>query len=168
MGTWRRQSSWSTSIQTGYVWLDAIPAGGVYLRNRFRWGFYGDSPITVDMQAYARALVSFGLVTTIGNGTEIPPSPVTTPNDVAPPTQRWIYWETRAPVVSAIDQAAGVIAWKDSGSTAETDTKGQVLATGLPSGDTLNLWASWDSAFNWSGSNGNVTLWYGISTYRNL
>lgn len=105
---------------------------------------------------------AMGLVTTIGNGTETPPSPVISSGDAAPPTQRWIWWENRAPVVSAIDAGAGVMAWKDSGPDSPVDVKVNVLATGIPGGDTLNLWASWAGFGGWDPA-GYVGIWVATS-----
>jgi hypothetical protein len=55
-----------------------------------------------------------------------------------------------------------VITWHDSGSTEPTDTKGQVLATGVPGGQKLDLWASWHSAFAWDTS-GSAQVWLSAS-----
>lgn len=102
-----------------------------------------------------------GLVTTIGNGTEAVPDAFSQSGDVAPPTQRWIWWETRAAVPIAIDNASNVITWTDSGAQEPVDVKVNVLATGIPGGDTLNLWARW-SAGTWDTS-GNATVWLSTS-----
>lgn len=124
--------------------------------------FYGDTPVEFDLQQTAANIITFGLATTIGNGSETPPDPRTQSGDVAPPTQRWIYWETRAPIVTALSADAGIATWRDSGSTEPTDTKAQVLAQGLPGGDTLNLWAIWRPALGWDPA-GSFALSLGIS-----
>lgn len=160
--TWRRQVFTSSNYLSSAVWLDARSAGVKYVRARFRWGFYGDTAITTDYVSVASNLSVFGLCTTIGDGTETPPNPLTHGADVDPPTQRWIYWEARAPVVTAIDNGAGVTTWRDSGATEETDVKVQVLATGLPPGDTLNLWAVWAAPAGWDAS-GTAALWLSMS-----
>lgn len=103
-----------------------------------------------------------GLVTTIGNGGEHVPNAFSESGDAAPPTQRWIWWETRAAVPTAIDQAAGLITWRDSGPQEPPDSKVNVLATGVPGGDTLNLWASWTAVTDWDDS-GDVEVWIGAS-----
>jgi hypothetical protein len=103
-----------------------------------------------------------GLVTTYGNGTETPPDPVAAPADAAPPTLRWIWWEVRAPVVTAVDAAAGVVTWTDSGPQERVDAQAQVKAVGVPAGDTLNLWASWRGYGSWDAS-GAVAIWVGAS-----
>jgi hypothetical protein len=61
--------------------------------------------------------------------------------------------------VTAIDAAGGTVSWRDSGAQEETDVQTQVLATGIPGGDTLNVWFSWASVFgNWD-SSGSVQIY---------
>lgn len=160
---WRRQRFATVQTFTGGWWIDAIAAGSKYVRCHFRWGFYGDSPADVDLQSYAEQAVSFGLVTTYGNGTETPPNAVTQSNDQAPPANRWIYWETRYVVPITISAESGVATWRDTSSSEPTDTKAQVLAAAPPAGDTLNLWASWQTTFDWAADLGNSVLWVSIS-----
>lgn len=142
--------------------MHAIPAGQTLLRIRFSWGFYLDSPTLTDMQNIAFNLVNWGLVTTVGNGTETPPDANTGTADVAPPTQRWLWWETRQPIPTAIDSGADVISWRDSGPQEEQDARGQVLATGIPAGDTLNVWASWSGQYGLP-SDSNLCIWTSAS-----
>src|SRR5487761_905549 len=133
MTSWRRNTFTSTSMGPAFNWEDAIAAGDSYMRVHLRWGFHLDAPVTTDIAGICSNLVTLGLVTTIGNGSETRPNARSGSGDAAPPTQRWIFWETRAPVVTAIDDAAGVITFRDSGSTEPTDTKGRRLAQPLVS-----------------------------------
>jgi hypothetical protein len=167
MTSWRRNTFVGFNMGPTFNWEDAIAAGDSYMRVHIRWGFHLDAPTTVDIQGVCSNLVTLGLVTTIGNGAETRPNARSGSGDAAPPTQRWIYWETRAPVVSAIDQAAGVITFKDSGSTEPSDTKGQVLATGIPGGDSLNLSSVWApvSAFD---ATVNTLIWVSLSILRKV
>ena len=162
MTTWIRSVQTSTDWITGTALLASIASGRTLLRVHFEWGFYGDTPLEIDVANTAANLQAFGLVTTIGNGTETVPDARTESFDAAPPTQRWIYWEARAPVVTAIDAAAGIITWRDSGPQALGSTKGQVIATGIPGGDTLNLWASWAAGYFWE-SLGSTQFWVAAS-----
>lgn len=123
-------------------WMCAIPSGSTYRRVRFSWGFSGYTASATDVAAVQNNILVAGLVTTVGNGTESAPNPITESGDAAPPTQRWIWWEARQPVATAIDEAAGLIFWRDSGPQEPVDAKAQVLATDIPEGDTLNLWFS--------------------------
>lgn len=167
MTSWRRTTHTDTRLTSEFNWEDAIAAGNSYLRVHIRWGFHLDGPITTDLAGIAGNIITLGLATTIGDGTEARPNARTGAADVAPPTQRWIYWETRQPVVSSIDNAAGVITWRDSGATEPTDTHGQVLATGIPGGQTLNLSSIWaaSSAFD---SSINTQLFVSLSILRKV
>jgi len=113
----------------------------------------GFTEVTTNLAQVVVNPVFAGLVTTIGDGTEAVPGPLTNPDDIAPPTQRWLWWEIRQPRAIAIDAAGGVVSWTDSGGQEVTDVQTQVLATGIPGGDTLNVWFSWQSVFgNWDAS----------------
>lgn len=160
--SWRRVYSSSAVWTGGAFWMHAIPAGQTLLRIRFSWGFYLDTPSVTDMQNVAFNVVNWGLVTTVGNGSETPPNPNTASGDAAPPTQRWLWWETRQPVPIAIDEAADVISWRDSGNQSPNDARGQVLAASIPAGDTLNVWASWSGQYGLPDDT-NVVVWMGAS-----
>lgn len=69
--------------------------------------------------------------------------------------------------MTAIDDAAGVITFRDSGSTEPTDTKGQVLATGIPGGDSLNLSSVWASASTFDATV-NTLIWVSMSILRKV
>jgi hypothetical protein len=138
--------------------VDSLGAGLTIRRIRFRWGLFGTVPIPGDLGAMAFNFATLGFVTTVGDGTETPPNPQTAPDDADPPTQRWLYWEQRAPIVTAVSGSAGVATYRDSGSTEETSTQGQVLATGLPEGDSLNLWVSIGTSYGWD-AGGSALLW---------
>jgi hypothetical protein len=157
---WARGAQQSYSLPTGNVLLASLSAGQSILRVRFGWGFYGDTPLQTTIAAAAANLVVWGLVTTVGDGSETVPDPRTDPGDVDPPTQRWLWWETRAPIVQAA--APGLVVWGDSGPQEPCDAKGQVLATGLGDGQTLNLWASWALGYGWDAA-GTGSIWLGYS-----
>lgn len=167
MTTWVRTVQESGDFPDGSALLATIPVGSTLLRTRFSWGFYLDSGVQVDMRGYAANLMVFGLVTTIGDGTETVPNARTEAFDFAPPTQRWIWWESRGLFPAAISAEAGVIAWRDTGPQEPTDSKAQVLATGIPSGDQLHLWASWAAAYSFSPDSVNGSLWVGASILYN-
>lgn len=160
---WFRSLKAADPYDVGWLWMCAIASGSTYRRVRWSWGFTGTTADTTDMHSVSSNLQVAGLVTTIGNGTETPPVPLTTPNDVAPPTQRWVWWETRQPIAVAVDHSAGVISWRDSGPQEIPDVQVPVLATGIPGGDTLNLWFSWQSTNGaWDGS-GSQRIWVSTS-----
>jgi hypothetical protein len=159
---WLRQFNTTDSWNLGNWHFAAIPAGDTLVRIRFSWGFYIDTPTLRNMQNVADNLLAFGWVTTVGDGSEPVPSAKTSPGDAAPPLQRWLWWECRQPVVSAIDERAGVIAWRDSGPQDRMDGRGQVLASPLPAGEFLNLWASWEGNYGLSAED-NPSIWMSIS-----
>jgi hypothetical protein len=144
---WKRTVQLGYSYPSGSVLLGSIVSGARLTRVRFSWGFYGDTSPDTSMFTVASNLHAFGLVTTVGDGTETPPDARTQSADQAPPTQRWIWWESRAPMVTAF--GPGVVTWRDTPPQETVDTKGQVLATGIPDGQYLNLWASWALAYDW-------------------
>ena len=167
MTYWRRNINAQPLTTSGNYWNDAIVAGNTYLRVHIRWGFHLDTPTTVNMAYLASGLVAFGLVTTYGNGSETPPDPLLDSADLNPPTNRWIYWEALAPSLKGIDDASGVAVWEASAHSEPTQTRGQVLAVGVPPGDTLNLWASWGSTIDWFAQFGaNAVIWHSLSILR--
>lgn len=161
---WNRVAQTSQFYDVGWFGQDEINPGDTYRRVRWSWGFAGVTADTVDINAIISNPLFVGIVTTIGNGTETPPNPATASFDADPPTQRWLWWEMRQPVPVAIDHAAGIITWRDSGAQEVPDIKTQVLATGIPGGDHLNIWFTWASltGAGWDPS-GSVRLWVATS-----
>jgi hypothetical protein len=161
--TWHRTANQSVHYDVGWWWLSAIPAGSTLRRVRFGWGFQGFTPVTTDLAAVVVNPMFAGIVTTIGNGSEVPPSPLSTPDDVAPPTQRWLWWEIRQPVAQSLDSYGDLVSWRDNGPQETTDVQVNVKATGIPGGDTLNVWFSYAGTFgNWDAA-GNVQIYYWAS-----
>lgn len=158
-------TSWVRSVEADLAWISGhslianVPRGSTLLRIHFGWGFYGTTHATENPLSTASNLQVMGIVTTVGNGTETVPNARTQSFDASPPSERWVYWESRAPVMTAYDSGAEIISWKDSGAQAPVDTKGQVSAKGVPAGDTLNVWASWAAAHAWETNESN-NLWY--------
>lgn len=162
--TWYRTGTVDPLWDAGWFWLCAIPAGDTYRRIRFSWGFAGVTADVVDVASIMAQTLVAGICTTIGNGSETPPNPAVSSGDAAPPTQRWLWWEIRQPIPTAVDHAAGMITWRDSGAQEVPDIKTQVLATGVPSGDTLNLWFRWQSTpFTPWDPSGSAKVWIGSS-----
>jgi hypothetical protein len=168
MTYWRRNSLVTYDLLSGFSWEDAIGAGNTYLRYHIRWGWQLDCPVDVDVQTLSTGLIYFGLVTTVGDGTEVPPGARTDAwPDIDPPMQRWVYWECTAPVVELVSVEAGYMIWRGAASTEVTSSKGQVANTGTPEGETLNLFTSWDCAEDIVAlSGGNFMHWHSISILR--
>jgi hypothetical protein len=125
----------------------------------FGWGFYGDTSTDANLQQVSQNLQVMGLVTTVGNGTEAVPNARTQSGNQAPPTQRWVYWEGRAPRLVAHDSSGLLAIWADSGGQEPVETHGQVSGKTVPAGSTLNLWASWAAGGAWDTS-GTASVWY--------
>jgi hypothetical protein len=144
------------------VLLGSVASGDTVARTRWQWGMSGITDTDVHAAGIMTNLLFSGIVTTVGNGTETVPSPDGGRHDQDPPTQRWLWWETRVPRITNWDSAGGVATWELTLPAEPTDSKGMVLATGLPAGDTLNLW--WTcQAFNPWDSSGMATLWLSYS-----
>lgn len=161
--TWVRQSLSQSTYSGGFFLLASIPNGSTYRRIRWSWGFVGDTASHAAMIYTYENVLQAGLVTVIGNGTETPPFPISNPTDAAPPTQRWVWWEGRQPVVSSIDAAAGVIGWRDSGPQEIPDVKVNVLATGIAPGNNLDLFFSWESFTGAWDATGGMSLYASAS-----
>jgi len=165
VSTWTRWfstgSNWTTTAQS--VRLNQVPLTLTLNRLRWSWGFAGVTATSVDLVVGQSLLMLAGIVTTIGDGTEVPPNPNAGRNDVAPPTQRWLWWEARVPTVTAIDEAAGTIAWQNSPPQEQVDTRAQVAVPGgLPAGQGLNVWFSFQATANWDAS-GEARVWVASS-----
>lgn len=160
--TWIRPFVSAFAYNSGAILLASIPAGQTYVRQRFRWGVYADSRPDVAMVLLAQNTISAGLVTTVGDGTETVPNARSGSGDAAPPLKRWIYWETRGMIPTAVDAAAGVVTWRDTGSTEMTQSEGQVAANFVPGGLFLNLWFSYAADRDWF-PDGNSLVWGGFS-----
>lgn len=161
---WNRVQQTSQFANVGWFGQDLINSGSTYRRVRWSWGFSGVTADTVDVNSIISNPIVAGWVTTIGTGSETPPNPVTGAVDVDPPTQRWLWWEMRQPIPIAVDHAAGIITWRDSGPQEVPDIRTQVLATGIPSGEFLNLWFTWAqiNGGGWDPS-GSFRIWVASS-----
>jgi hypothetical protein len=156
--------NWSRSAPAGLSWtankqiIAAIPQGGVLRCVRFSWGFSGYTSQTANILQTLQQLMVFGIVTTVGNGTESVPNPRTAPNNAAPPTQRWLWWEGRAPQVESYSDSADAVFYRDTPQGEPTNVQSMVSGATIPSGDDLNVWASWAPPGPWDVS-GQAELW---------
>lgn len=126
----------------------SIPAGGTLLR--VHYGISAEAFVTVNagdnqltLASYMANGLCFGMVTVVGDGTEVPPNAYLAQNDQLPPTQRWVHHATAYPVVQSWAPFAGqTYAFGLPESWTNISTKGQVKATGIPPGDNLDLFLS--------------------------
>lgn len=164
MGVWTRTQEQGLTYSDGHFKLAAISPGDTLIRVHMQWGLVGTSTLETSIAGLGSNLITMGLVTTVGDGTETPPAAQSASSDANPPTERWIYWETRTPVVSAISKRADLVAWRDSGPQEAVDTKGMVSAKTVPAGQYLNLWASWQALGGWTPT-GEVNIWFSASVF---
>lgn len=155
----RGDGSWSTTQQN--VLIASLTAGQTLMRSRIYWGFSGYTSTDVDLRSQMANFLVSGLVTTVGNGTEAVPDILLHAGNASPPTQRWLFWEGRHPIVGTWDGNSETVTWRDSGVQEAPDVEGQVLATGLPTGDTLNVWWATKAEFSWDPGGGAV-VWASI------
>jgi len=141
--------------------LVGVPSGQTILRILYSWGFSGFCSSWENLMTVAANLVYFGLQTTVGNGSEVPASPAPPAGNADPPTQRFLAWEARAPELAAYDGHSGTVFWRDAPRREQGDVHGQVLATGIPAGDALNLWSTVASVSSWPTS-GLAQYWVAV------
>lgn len=161
-------STWIRTVQANLTWtagtslIAQVTRGDTLVRIHLGWGFYGSTRTYNNPLTTASNLQVMGVCTTVGTGTETVPDPRTAPANQSPPSQRWLWWEARAPVIASYDAAAEFITWRDGGDTAKADIEAMVSAKTIPAGDTLNVWASWAAAGAWESGQAN-NLWYWAS-----
>jgi hypothetical protein len=161
-------STWIRTVQANLTWtagtslIAKVTRGDTLLRIHFGWGFYGSTHSVKNPLTTGSNLQVMGLVTTVGTGTETVPNPRINPADQSPPSERWLWWEARGPIMTSYDSAAEFITWRDSGPQQPLDVQAQVTAKTIPVGDTVNLWASWAAAGAWETNEAN-NLWYWAS-----
>jgi hypothetical protein len=150
MGTWVRKEAHSINWGYSSQLIASVPRGQTLNRVHFNWGFYGTTSGRAAVSTTATQRSAFGICSRSSATAGSPPSPITTPGDVAPPLERWLSYGR-----------PGVVSWRDTGSPAELSTKGQVVAS-VPSGDTLNVYAVFDTLIPWDTS-GGAQFWYWAS-----
>lgn len=163
MTTWVRTFGTFLNWSSGNQLIAEVPPGHTLLRVHFQWGFGGEtSPLYGAMVNTRTAVQAFGLVTVV-HGTAVP-NAITARNDQAPPKQRWIYWETRSPVVGGLDlTGGGVVSWRDSGGGGELSSKGQVANTASGTTTSVDLYASWAAQPSAWDASGEAHVWFWAS-----
>lgn len=164
--TWYRQfataQGWVTPQLTSLI--VKLNSGQTILRSHLAWGFGGYTWTRIFPTSVMGNIMAFGMVTTIGNGLETVPDPQTSTGNASDPSQRWLWWQVRAPTCVSWDSANNSAIWQSSPPEEESTTKGQVLApSGMGSGNTLNLWLTWRPFGAWDAS-GQAILWFKTST----
>ncbi len=129
-----------------------VPAGQTLKRVHFGWGMGGYTSTVASAFTVANYALYFGVQTVSSSRALPPPSPINQADDINPPLERWLWWETRTPVeVTRTEEFPGLVAWRDSGPTAPLDAQGMVLAN-LVAPKTLDVYLSWDTQVAWDAS----------------
>lgn len=155
---WVRTVNSSTDWTTGFLNLGAFSPPTTIVRIRFGWGFQGITPVTGTLLGVMQNLQVLGLCTTVGAGGGPPPNPRTHSGDVLPPSQRWLHWEARAPVIQTADGTTELVTWRHSEPQEAIDVKAMVSSATVPAGEFMTLWASWAAAYDWP-ADGLVHMW---------
>lgn len=161
-------STWIRTVQANLAWnagtslIAKVTRGDTLVHIHLGWGFYGSTKTYMNPLTTASNLQVMGICTTVGTGTETVPDPRINPGNASPPTQRWLWWEARAPIIASYDVPAELITWRDNGDQGREDIEAMVSAKTIPVGDTLNVWASWSAAGNWE-TGQPTNLWYWAS-----
>lgn len=159
--TWIRTVQAGLPFNSGSSLIGKVPRGSTLVRAHFGWGFVASTSIFASVFQATTNILVFGLVTLEGTGTESVPDPRLSPANPAPPLERWLWWEGRAPTVRSYDAIGQTITWTDSPRTEAADSRGQVTAS-VAVGHTLDVWASWSAGFPWE-SSGHAEVWYWAS-----
>jgi hypothetical protein len=160
--SWVRTVQGELTFESGTSLIASIPRGDTLRALRFGWGFYGVAQQTADIGGVLATIQVFGLVTTVGNGSESVPNPRTDPGNADPPTERWLWWEARSPQIMSYSDAADAVWFRDTPRGEPTLVQSMVSAKTIAEGDTLNLWASWAAASGWDAT-GFADMWYWAS-----
>lgn len=154
-------NTWVRTVQASLPWgpwakqLANLSPGETLLRTRFGWGFTATTSATTGVNDCATNLQVLGICS-VTSGTQ-PPNARTQAGDFFPPTERWLWWDVRAPQVKTYDSAGDTIVWEQSPTTEQLDSRGQVAAN-VGTGNTLGIWASWAPAGPWDAS-GAAYVW---------
>lgn len=168
MPTWHRGQRPGLAYGIHQQPLTRLNAGDSVLRVLFGIkadGFWTNpgTATQLELQSSMNNLTAFGIVTTIGNGAEAVPSPIGQPDDVAPPTQRWLFNAASTMSLTSFSGTSSTWTMGFRANWESNQSEGMVLATGLPAGDTLGVWLSIDTTSGpWATPSAGDIAWYTI------
>lgn len=117
-----------------------------------------------DLFATVNEQIVAGIVTTIGDGTEVPPDPLFQPSNQNPPTERWLWWEARAMRIDAFPQVdSGAWSCSTVDPAEPSDSRAQLVVPPLPEGQFVRAWFVVQTDNNWPFQVGfYVTGWFSL------
>lgn len=141
--TWTRGTFQGTGLQVATEKIAVIPRGSTLRRVRYGWRCSAVTSTLYSAPNIMDTLIAIGVITGYPDTTYVPPNAFTSPDDVSPPLERYLWWEVRQlrPVTWGINED-DVVTWEDTGPVEPTDTKGPVTAS-TPVGDNLGVYLSW-------------------------
>jgi hypothetical protein len=162
--TWVR--SWTTvaALANQSAKMAVVPRGSVLRRVHYGWSMMGTTSTLYSAPDIMDTVIGVGVITGFPDTSYVPPNPLVTPGDPAPPTNRWIWWENRwlrPRTWGAHDD--DVVTWEDTGPIESTDTHSLVLAN-TPAGQNLGVFLSWGTTrtdFTAAGY-ARVSAWWSI------
>lgn len=136
---WTNSQPWAAGSQQ----IATVPRGSTLLRTHYGWAGRGTMTTLDSVPNAITWQMAFGLVTTDSTLDTGPPNAATGMADVAAPTRRWLWWETRTltPVTWGSGQV-DVVTLVTEPPVEPTDSEAQVLAN-VGVGGTLDVWLSW-------------------------
>ena len=162
---WQRSWNDDQNWQRGWRLIGSLVHGQTLLRIRLGFGYTGVTRVEESFLRMSLQSWTFGVCTVIGNQLETPPSPRADPEDIDPPGQRWLWWESRNTQLVQIEPTSTIAYWKSSEPQEPVDIKSMVSTKALTfgEGEFLDVWASWEAFENWPESGwANVWIWSSV------
>lgn len=141
--TWIRGAFQGTGLQVASEKIAVIPRGSILRRIHYGWRASGVTSTRYSALDIMDTLIAVGIITGYPDTSYVVPNAYSAPNDVAPPLERYLWWEVRQlRAVTWGSNQDDVVTWEDTGPVEPTDTRGVVNAS-TPPGDNLGVFMSW-------------------------
>lgn len=141
--TWVRSWTQVNTLVQSDVLVASIPLGGTLLRARYGWRCLAATSTLYSAADIMDTQIAIGMLTGFPAGSYAVPNVLTSPGDVAPPTERYLWWETRGLRQRTWGaEFDDVVTYEDTGPVEATDTHSQVKAS-VPAGDQLGVYLAW-------------------------
>lgn len=157
--TWVRNWTGGTGLATASVKMATVPRNSILRRVRYGWTCRAVTSTRYSALNLMDTQVAVAVLTGYPATSYTVPNVLTSPNNVAPPLERYLRWEVRSlePMTwgSHYDD---VVTWKDSGPVEPTDDKAPVTAS-TPAGDDLGVYLAWSPSRTDFPGAGYVSVW---------